>query len=86
MSVLSRQRAEAAGELVLHRLAPGHGRAQVNTVKRLNERSAKERHLTIGCFHDFVEVLNDNDPRASMITGVWFGMTIGILPDGSSHS
>ena len=61
-------------------------RAQLNTVKRLNERSAKERHLTIGCFHDFVEVLNDNDPRASMITGVWFGMTIGILPDGSSHS
>ena len=61
-------------------------RAQVNTVKRLNERSAKERHLTIGCFHDFVEVLNDNDPRAGMITGVWFGMTIGILPDGSSHS
>jgi hypothetical protein len=61
-------------------------RAQLNTVKRLNERSAKERHLTIGRFHDFVEVLNDNDPRASMITGVWFGMTIGILPDGSSHS
>ncbi len=61
-------------------------RAQVNTVKRLNERSAKERHLTIGRFHDFVEVLNDNDPRAGMITGVWFGMTIGILPDGSSHS
>jgi hypothetical protein len=61
-------------------------RPQVDRVIELNRRSAPERQNAIGRGHDLIELVEDSDERAAMIGGIWFGMTIGILPDGSSHS
>lgn len=61
-------------------------RAQLDAVKHLNGRS-KEEPRQVGFNADVVEIVDDvTDPRADMICGNWFGMTIGIMPDGSSHS
>ena len=61
-------------------------RPQVDRVIELNRRSAPERQNAIGRGHDLIELVDDSDARAAMMGGVWFGMIIGILPDGSSHS
>ena len=60
-------------------------RLQIEKLRELNLRSAEPPRL-LGRGHDFIEVVEEAEGKADMIGGVWFGMTIGILPDGSAHS
>jgi hypothetical protein len=60
--------------------------AQVDKVKSFNERTPSAKPVQLGHGHDAVEVVDDDDKRAAMVCIHWCNMTIGILPDGSSHS
>ena len=60
-------------------------REQVDMIKHFNSR-ARDGGLIVGTRHDVVELVDVADTRADMITGCWFGMVIGVLPDGSAHS
>ena len=59
--------------------------SQVESIRNLNARASKPHVISQRCC-DVIDFVEDNDPRADMITGMWFTMTIGILPDGSCHS
>jgi len=60
-------------------------REQVDTIKHFNAR-AGSAGLLVGSRHELVELVDRADARADMITGRWFGLVIGVLPDGSAHS
>lgn len=70
--------------------------AQLDRVRDFNGRDARNAHDTarniplrpnlIGANVDAVEVVPQDDPHVDMISGQWFNITIGILPDGSAHS
>jgi len=60
-------------------------REQVDTIKRFNAR-AEDGGLRIGSRHELVELVDRADARADMLTGRWFGLVIGVLPDGIAHS
>lgn len=59
--------------------------AQIASIRSLNSRS-KTPWVISERMCDVADFVSNDDPRADMITGLWFGMTIGILPDGSCHS
>jgi len=60
--------------------------SQLRKFKEFNERSKPENQQAFGGNCDGIEIVLDDDPRADMIGAQWFGMTVGILPDGSAHS
>lgn len=60
-------------------------KAQVAKINEFNNRS-KLPYTQIGGNCEVVEIVEDSDLSADMITGLWFGMVVGILPDGSAHS
>jgi hypothetical protein len=59
---------------------------QLHRFKDFNSRSKPEDQQAFGGNCDGIEIVPNDHPRADMICGRWFGMTIGILPDGTAHS
>jgi hypothetical protein len=59
---------------------------QIERVLDFNARSKPENQWRAGWNMDAIEIVDKDDPTADMIIGHWWGMTVGILPDGSAHS
>ena len=60
--------------------------SQVKKIRELNTRAGEGKTWQISTMTDVVGIVPDFDVRVDMLLGQWFGMVIGILPDGSSHS
>ena len=60
--------------------------AQLESIRNLNARNKTSPPAVLFRGTDVVDVVDDNHPEADMITGQWFGLVIGVLPDGSRHS
>jgi hypothetical protein len=60
--------------------------SQLESIRDLNARNKTSPPCVFFKGADVVDIVDDTDPRADMVTGLWFGMVIGGLPDGSRHS
>ncbi len=60
--------------------------SQVNAIRDLNARNKTSPPPVFFRGSDVVDIVDDTDRDADMITGLWFGFVIGVLPDGSRHS
>jgi len=68
----------------LHRSRITH--AQVDAIRDLNARNKTSPPPVFFRGADVVDIVDDHHPEADMVTGRWFGLVIGVLPDGSCHS
>jgi hypothetical protein len=60
--------------------------SQLESIRDLNARNKTSPPFVFFKGSDVVDIVDDTDGRADMVTGLWFGMVIGVLPNGSCHS
>ncbi len=60
--------------------------SQLQSIRDLNARNRTSPQFVFFKGADVIDIVDDTDARADMVTGLWFGMVIGVLPDGSRHS
>jgi hypothetical protein len=60
--------------------------AQLAAIRNLNARNRTSPPAVFFRGSDVIDIVDDKDPEADMVTGLWFGLVIGVLPDGSCHS
>lgn len=60
--------------------------SQLQSIRDLNARSVRTTPPVLFGGADVVDIVDDGAPAADMLTGIWFGIVIGVMPDGSRHS